>query len=58
MFRCLLRCFHTVFLRPYRYFAVILNIIFSFSFAIRFSLLTDHELNFVKMQFLVKWISP
>ena len=25
---------------------------------VRFSLLTDHELKFVKMQFLVKWISP
>ena len=39
-------------------FSVTLNMIFSLSFAIRFSLLTDHELKFAKVQFLVKWISP
>ena len=31
MLRCLLRCFHTVVLRPYRYFSITLNMIFSLS---------------------------
>ena len=52
-----LRCFDTVFRRPYRYFSIDLKVIYACLIATRFSPLIDYELKFVKMYFLVKSIS-
>ena len=44
-----LRCFDTVFRRPYRYFSIALKGILSVPIAIKFSLVIDYGLKFVKM---------
>ena len=52
-----LRCFDTVFRRPYRCFWIDLKVIYPCLIATRFSPVIDYELKFVKIQFLVKSIS-
>ena len=51
-----LRCFDTVFQRPYRYFSVALKVIFPCPMAMKFSPIIGYGFKFVKMYVLVKSI--
>ena len=44
-----LRCFDTVFHRPYRYFSIALKVVFPNPIAMKFSPVTGYRLKFVKM---------
>ena len=46
-----LRCFDTVFQRPYRYFSIALKVVFPCPIAKKFSPVVGYGLKFVKMQF-------